>query len=233
VSNSSSFARRGGSSLAVPVGDVLGEYATYLEAQKVVDALAKADFAVKGLAIVGSGLTSVELVTGRLSYGRAALTGSASGAWLGLFVGLLLVLFSPTPEFSFLFAAGFIGAGFGMIFGIVSYAVSRRRRDFRSSSHVLAGNYRVIVDPAQTARARQALAGGTVWPPPLEQTVEQTVASPGEQASEQPVGQTPEQTLEQVPEQLVELGREEAPAERADQMSRKPADAASEEPSAR
>lgn len=213
MSNSSSFARRAGSSLAVPIGDVLGEYATYLEAQKVVDALAKADFAVKGLAIVGTELTSVEFVTGRLSYGRAALTGAASGAWLGLFVGLLLVLFSPTPEFSFLFAAGFIGAGFGMIFGIVSYAVSRRRRDFRSSSQVLAGSYRVIVDPTQTARARQALAGGTVWPPPLEQTVEQ--------APEQPV------------EQPVELGREESPAERADQVSEKPVDTAPEEPSAR
>jgi hypothetical protein len=198
--------------LAVPIGDVLGEYATYLEAQKVVDALAKADFAVKGLAIVGTELTSVELVTGRLSYGRAALTGAASGAWLGLFVGLLLVLFSPTPEFSFLFAAGFIGAGFGMIFGIVSYAVSRRRRDFRSSSQVLAGSYRVIVDPTQTARARQALAGGTVWPP-LEQTSEQTT----------------EQTLEPP----VELGREEAPAGRADQVSEKTVDTAPEEPSAR
>jgi hypothetical protein len=203
--------------LAVPVGDVLGEYTTYLEAQKVVDALAKADFAVKGLAIVGTGLTSVELVTGRLSYGRAALTGAASGAWLGLFVGLLLVLFSPAPEFSFLFAAGFIGAGFGMIFGIVSYAVSRRRRDFRSSSHVLAGNYRVIVDPTQTARARQALAGGTVWPPPLEQPGEQPGTQPGERSAEHPL----------------ELGRKEAPAERADQASGQPSNTASEDPPAR
>jgi len=156
---------------------VLGEYSTYLEAQKIVDRLAKADFAVKGLAIVGNNLTTVERITGRQTYARAALRGAASGAWLGLFIGLLLVLFSPAPEFSFLFAAGFIGAGFGMIFGIVSYAISRRRRDFTSTSQVLASSYRVIVDSSQTARARQALAGGAAWPPPLESVPTDAVPS--------------------------------------------------------
>ena len=168
MSNSSPFSRRTGSSPGVPIGDVLGEYASYLEAQKLVDRLAKANFTVKGLSIVGNDLKTVERITGRLTYARAALTGAASGAWLGLFFGLLLVLFSPEPDFAFLFAAGFIGAGFGMIFGIVSYTISRRRRDFSSTNQVLAGSYQVIIDPSQTARARQALAGGAVWPPPLD-----------------------------------------------------------------
>jgi hypothetical protein len=168
VSSSSPFARRSTSSQNIPTGDVLGDYTTYLDAQKVIDRLAKADFAVKGMAIVGHDLTTVERITGRQTYARAALTGTASGAWLGLFVGLLLVLFSPEPEFSFLFAAGFIGAGFGMIFGIVSYTISRRRRDFTSTNQVLAGSYQVIIDPLQTARARQALAGGSGWPPPVD-----------------------------------------------------------------
>ncbi len=161
---------------------MLGEYPTYLEAQTIVHRLAKAEFAVKGLAIVGHDLKTVERVTGRLTYARAALTGAASGAWLGLFLGLVLVLFSPTPEFSFLFAAGFIGAGFGMIFGIVSYSISRRRRDFSSTSQVLASSYQVIIDPSQTARARQALAGGSVWPPPLENEAASVPAVDGDGA---------------------------------------------------
>jgi hypothetical protein len=151
----------------VPRGDVLGEYESYVEAQKVVDRLAKADFAVTGMAIVGSDLKTVERVTGRLSYGRAALGGAASGSWLGLFFGLLIFVFSPAPEFSTVLAAGLIGAGFGMIFGIISYAIGRRRRDFTSTHQVIASTYQIIIDPNQTARARQALAGGSPWPPPL------------------------------------------------------------------
>jgi len=162
----------------VPRGDVFGEYESYLEAQKVVDRLAKADFAVTGLAIVGSDLKTVERVTGRLTYGRAALAGAASGSWLGLFFGLLLFLFSPAPEFSFILAAGFIGAGFGMLFGIVSYALNRRRRDFRSTHQVLASNYQIIIDPSQTARARQALVGGAAWPPPAPADLVSVSANP-------------------------------------------------------
>ncbi|UTT61727.1 general stress protein [Microcella humidisoli] len=170
MSNSSPFARRSSASLTVPRGDVLGEYETYPEAQKVVDRLAKAEFPVKGIAIVGSDLKTVERITGRLSYGRAALSGAASGAWLGLFFGMLLFLFSPEPQLSFILAAAFIGSGFGMIFGITTYAINRRRRDFGSTHQVLASSYQIIIDPSQTARARQALAGGSTWPPPLPET---------------------------------------------------------------
>ncbi|MFM2353269.1 MAG: hypothetical protein RLZZ608_675 [Actinomycetota bacterium] len=157
---------------------MLGEYESYVEAQKVVDRLAKAEFAITGMAIVGSDLKTVEIITGRLSYGRAALAGAASGTWLGLFFGLLIFVFSPAPEFSTVLAAGLIGAGFGMIFGIISYAIGRRRRDFSSTQQVMASTYQIIIDPNQTAKARQALAGGSTWPPPLPPTAPVEPAEP-------------------------------------------------------
>ncbi|MDH6180418.1 hypothetical protein M2152_000600 [Microbacteriaceae bacterium SG_E_30_P1] len=145
---------------ALPKGDVLGTYETYAEAQSVVDRLSKAEFDVKDLSIVGNDLKTVEHVTGKLTYGRAALAGAASGAWLGLFFGLVLSIFSPpSPQsFSIVGAALLIGAGFGMIFGIVSYAVTRRRRDFTSTHQVLASNYQIIISPELTAKAQQTLA---------------------------------------------------------------------------
>jgi len=159
VTNPSAFGRRGTVLPSIPKGDVLGTYDTYLEAQGVVDRLAKADFEVAKLSIVGNDLKTVERVTGKLTNGRAALAGAASGAWLGLFFGLVLTIFTPpTPQtFGFVGAAVLIGAGFGVIFGLVTYAINRRRRDFTSTHQVLASNYQIIIDPDLTAKAQQTL----------------------------------------------------------------------------
>lgn len=142
----------------LPRGDVLGTYDSYPEAQAVVDRLAKAEFPVKQVSIVGSGLKTVERITGRLTWGRAAGAGAASGAWLGLFFGLLSSIFSPNGSFLFVIAAVLIGAGFGTIFGLVSYSISRRRHDFTSTHQVLASHYEIIVDSALTIRAQELLA---------------------------------------------------------------------------
>jgi uncharacterized membrane protein len=138
----------------------MATYNTYAEAQAAVDRLAKGDFPVKQLSIVGNDLKSVERVTGKLTWGRVAVAGAASGAWLGIFFGLLFFLFSPDgSSLPFVFAAVLIGAGFGMMFGLVSYAINRRRRDFTSTMQVIASNYQVIVDEALVHRARNLLTG--------------------------------------------------------------------------
>ncbi|MFC6355032.1 general stress protein [Luethyella okanaganae] len=161
MSNQNPLNGRGASGFPVlPKGEALATYETYAEAQHAVDVLARADFPVKQLSIVGSDLKSVEHVTGKLTYGRAALAGAASGAWLGIFFGLLLFIFSPTgASLPFVLAALLIGAGFGMLFGIVTYAVNRKRRDFTSVMQVIAGSYSVIVDPELVNRARNLLSG--------------------------------------------------------------------------
>lgn len=161
MSNSSPFAGRGQALFpTLPKGEVVATYQTYAEAQGAVDTLAKADFPVKQLSIVGNDLKSVERVTGKLTWGRVALAGAASGAWLGIFFGLLFFIFSPAGAgLPFLFAAVLIGAGFGMMFGLVSYGVNRRRRDFTSTMQVIATNYQVIVEGSLVNRARNALAG--------------------------------------------------------------------------
>lgn len=159
MSNQSGFSRRSVTLPTLPRGDVLGTYDTYEAAQEVVDRLARAEFPVKQVSIVGSDLRTVERVTGKMTYGRAALAGAASGAWFGLFLGLLLFIFTPSQNaILYVGAAVLIGAGFGMLFGIVSYALNRRRRDFTSTHQVIAGKYEIMVDPSLTIRAQELLA---------------------------------------------------------------------------
>ncbi|HMM82699.1 MAG TPA: hypothetical protein PJ998_05925 [Terrimesophilobacter sp.] len=159
MSNQSPFSSRGTAFPTLPKGDVLGTYDTYDEAMAIVDRLARAEFTVKQMAIVGSDLRTVERVTGKMTYGRAALAGAASGMWFGLFLGLLLFIFSPSQNaILYVGAAVLIGAGFGMLFGLVSYALNRRRRDFTSIHQVIAGKYEIMIDPSLTAKAQDVLS---------------------------------------------------------------------------
>ena len=158
----------------LPKGEPVATYETYDEAQKAVVTLAEADFPVTQVSIVGNELTSVERVTGKLTSARAAIAGAASGAWLGLFLGLVTFLFSPVPNISFVVGAVIIGVGFGAIYGIVSYSITRRRRDFTSIMQVTATSYSVVVEPDSMHRARNVLgiggAGTSVYGEPVVST---------------------------------------------------------------
>jgi hypothetical protein len=145
----------------LPTGDVVATYGTYQEAQAAVDKLAESEgFPVQGTAIVGNDMKSVERVTGRLSWGRAAGAGAASGLWLGLLLGFLTTIFTPStanPGGGYILGAVLLGAAFGMVFGLISYAFSRRRRDFSSVMQVVASTYSVVVPPEVVNRARNII----------------------------------------------------------------------------
>ena len=156
------FGRRPVAIPALPSGEVVATYPTYPEAQQAVDVLAGVeDFPLRGAAIVGNDMKSVERVTGRLSWGRAAAAGAVSGLWLGLLIGLVTTIFSPAASgFGYLIGAVLLGAAFGMLFGLVSYAATRNRRDFSSVMQVVASSYSLVVSPDTANRARNALGVG-------------------------------------------------------------------------
>jgi hypothetical protein len=139
----------------LPAGDEVAAYSTYLEAQKAVDYLSDNKFPVENVTIVGTDLRMVERVTGRLTYGRVALAGALSGAWFGFFVGLLITLFAGEAGFQVMFAGIALGAGFGLLFSVLSYAFTGGRRDFTSSSQIVAATYAILCvhDHASDARA--------------------------------------------------------------------------------
>ncbi|WP_157237134.1 general stress protein [Promicromonospora sukumoe] len=141
----------------LPAGDEVAAYSTYLEAQKAVDYLSDNKFPVENVTIVGTDLRMVERVTGRLTYGRVALAGALSGAWFGFFVGLLLTLFSASSGFQVMLAGIALGAGFGLLFSILSYAFTGGRRDFTSSSQIVAATYAILCAHEHASDARAML----------------------------------------------------------------------------
>jgi hypothetical protein len=144
----------------IPRGQVVGTYDTYVEAQRAVDFLSDEQFPVQHVSIVGSDLKMVENVLGRLTRGRAAMAGAASGAWFGLFVGVLLSLFASknTNDFGLVIAALLYGAVFGAIFGFVGHVLSGGKRDFTSRSKIVASSYDVHCTWAEADKAREVLA---------------------------------------------------------------------------
>ncbi|WP_172806533.1 general stress protein [Allokutzneria albata] len=142
-----------------PSGWPIGSYATYEEAQRAVDYLADESFPVQEVTIVGVDLMLVERVTGRLTWGRVLATGAASGAWFGLFVGILLSLFNSTGfQVGPILVALATGVIFFMIFNAFGYAATRGRRDFVSASQLVAGRYDVLCQPRNAEKGRDALA---------------------------------------------------------------------------
>src|SRR3954462_11688879 len=139
-----------------PRGDTIARDATYLEAQRAGDYLSDQAFPVQFVTIVGTGLRMVERVTGRLTYPKVAGASALSGAWLGLFFGLVLSLFGNGSN-GILLPAILFGAGFGILWGIITYSLTGGRRDFTSQSQVVASEYEVLCLPEQAGRARELL----------------------------------------------------------------------------
>lgn len=136
--------------------ETIARFPDYLQAQAVVDRLSDAEFDVSTVKIVGEGLRSEEYVTGRMTNGRATLAGAGSGAWFGLFIGILFGIFAPAAGWlSIILWALVIGAVWGAIFGFIAHAVTGGKRDFKSLKTMAARDYLVQV---QAPNANDALA---------------------------------------------------------------------------
>ena len=153
-------------SVSMPLGGVqVGSYDGYEQAQAAVDYLSDEKFPVENVTIIGTDLRQIEKVTGRLTQGRAIAAGAAGGAWWGLFVGLLLGIFSTDGGawIGSVLTGLLVGLVFGAAFGWMGYRATGGRRDFTSTSQIVAGRYDVMCNPAHAEEAR-ALPGPLLPP---------------------------------------------------------------------
>jgi hypothetical protein len=142
----------------LPDGWPIGSYDTYREAQRAVGHLANHEFPVQGITIVGVEPMLVERVDGRLTWRRVLSAGAASGAWLGLFVGVLLSLFTAGAGMLPIVIGLVCGVGFGLASAAFRYAATRGQRDFISHTQLVARRYDVLCQPRTAEDGRDLLA---------------------------------------------------------------------------
>jgi hypothetical protein len=137
----------------------LAIYDTYEEAQRAVDFLSDEKFDVQNLCIVGTDLKIVERVTGRRTWSTVLGQGATSGLFMGAFVGLVFSLFSGGSSWlaTLLICAG-LGIIFGMISAAISYGLTGGHRDFDSVRQTVAGRYEVLGEHTVAEQARQLLS---------------------------------------------------------------------------
>jgi uncharacterized protein YoaH (UPF0181 family) len=148
---------------AVPQGEVVAEFGQYQQAVEYVEKLVASNFPAGMIAIVGKDLRSVERIRGKLSYARVALNGAMSGSWLGLIVGWLFASTIPgvdgtTGGTGSLISAMVLGAGVGMLWGVLRLSLTRNKRNFISQQQIVASVYQVQVPMTLVEEARQAAA---------------------------------------------------------------------------
>lgn len=149
-----------GRSFELDYPQLVGQYKKYEEAQAAVDFLSDNEFPVENLLIVGANLKSVERITGRRTWGTVLAQGAISGIGTGIFVGLMLMLFTGGQ-------AGFlpvllVGLVLGVLIGTlttaIGYALSHGKRDFNSMRQTVATSYEVLSEHKVAVQAREMLA---------------------------------------------------------------------------
>lgn len=142
----------------MPSGGPIGSYDSYESAQKAVDHLANSDFPVTDVTIVGVEPILVERIAGKLNWSRVLSSSAMSGAWFGLFLGLMLTFFTPNAGMLPIVIGLAAGIAFNVLFGALGYAASKSRRGFISQSQLVARRYDVLTQPRTAEKGRALLA---------------------------------------------------------------------------
>ncbi len=154
------------------VAQTITTVASYRDRAAVNAAASKliaAEIDPKAITITGTGLESVERLIGKFTVSTALRNGAGNGLFFGLVLASFSLLFRPeAPPAAFL-GMLLVGLATGLLLGVLSYMMTRRKRAFQSTTEVKAQQYDLGVTAAFVAPARKALGLVTeVTRPPVD-----------------------------------------------------------------
>jgi hypothetical protein len=136
-------------------GRVIASFDSYAEAQRALDTLADRQFRVEHASIIGRDVRLVDRVMGRASAGKAALAGLATGAWIGLMVGLVFAIVSPWA-FGAISVGVLLGGALGARCGLVAHALLGGNRVIESLRTIEAASYELGTGPRPSVHRSSA-----------------------------------------------------------------------------
>jgi hypothetical protein len=134
----------------------LGEFASYREAEQVLERLSDVGFPVERARIVDPAVHTVDQTARRFTMGRATSLGAGLGAWLGLSAGLTQAILVAGVAWTVLVGALLMGAAAGALLGFVFYWATSWPFDVAHTGRP-AQRYAVEVDRTHAVEAVQAL----------------------------------------------------------------------------
>ncbi|MBX6391573.1 MAG: hypothetical protein IRZ08_21730 [Frankia sp.] len=151
-----------------PPQEVVASYRTHDQANQAVYYLADHRFPIERTSIVGRGLTSVERITGRLtwreSFTRSLVAGGVAGALIGWIFGLLDWVNPLRTAFTLALWGLLFGAVLGAIVGLLTHALatsgSSRPGRVTAARGYQAESYDLMVDAELAEKARSILVVG-------------------------------------------------------------------------
>lgn len=166
----------------IPSGQKVATFSSYAQAHSAVNYLSAQKFPIEKLTIIGTDVHLVERVTGRLSYSRVAIAGATTGSWFGLFVGVLFSVFGSEggERWPTILTAVAFGTAIGILFSVVSFALSSGKHAFTSTNQAVATTYTVMCEDHLAQQAIQQLREGglTTVPAPVVKTQEPVTTVP-------------------------------------------------------
>lgn len=137
-------------------------YDEYGDAARAVDYLADSNFPVHHLAIVGTDLKSVEIVTGNLTWGKVLFSGfMQSLSWAVMFAVVMYVLNPGSGFFGTLVVAVLAFGLVSMVISAVQYRIRGKDRDYTSTRGIIATSYEILAEGEYANRARELLGGAS------------------------------------------------------------------------
>lgn len=142
---------------SMPDGYLLATYKSRDDVNRAVTRLVEGGVPSSAIFIVGNNIRQLEVIAGKVTYPKAALTGAVSGATFGVFISVIMALVTNTSIVTNALTAIPLGIAFWMLSGVLSVYRLKNKDSFATRSALIAGSYDLLVLPAVAQQARQIL----------------------------------------------------------------------------
>lgn len=140
-------------------GRPVAQFTKQERAQEAVRKLIDGGVTPNSISIEGTGVTTVEQVTGKLSFATAARSGAINGALFGIFFGAFVLMSTPNAPIQLPLGVLLIAIALGIVLNLGLFGVTRKRRSYASSSQIVASSYTLKVAGSEQYRKAQEILG--------------------------------------------------------------------------